>query len=1103
MLANMGESDRRVDAMPVNWSDLGVSDLPTGTVTLLLADVEGSTGLWQTQPEEMTAAVARLDATLSTIVGAHHGIRPVEQGEGDSFVIAFTRASDAVACAFELQRAPLAPIKLRIGLHTGEIQLRDESNYIGPTINRAGRVRDLAHGGQTVLTAATEELVLDHLPEGMWLTDLGSHKLRDIPRPERLVQLSHPDLRVDFPALRKSTAVVTQALPTQLTSFVGRAAEISELVQILSENRLVTLTGAGGVGKTRLAVELSAQLADDFGAAIHYVDLAPITDAGLVEGAVARSIGMPDQPGYSLIDALTRRIGDRPVLIVLDNCEHVLEATSALVTPLLSNCPASRLIATSREPIRVAAEVTWQVPSLSLADEAIELFTDRARHVQPAFAVTEANLEIVTEICRRLDGIPLAIELAAARMRALSPGEILDSLHDRFRLLTGGARTAVRRQQTLRASVDWSHSLLTQAEAVLFRRLAVFAAGCDLEAALAVCGSGDVQRYQVLDQLTLLVEKSLVQTEIVGDRTRYRMLETVRQYAMEKLGESGEADAIRSAHSNHYSALAAELEKTGREGYRLRVEQVEGELDNLRAAFAWHRDNGNFLRAMELASTLQPLWQGRGRLREGLSWFDAVLADSRLDPEAVSPAIYARALADKATLDSYVSAIDSMAPAQQAVAIARDLGDPALLARALAACGFLFGHGSAAAAPYFAEAMNLAREAGDDWRLSQILAREAFGAAMAGDPVKATDIGAEGSELADAFGHWFAKHLCRWSIGMAKMFRADLPGAIDIYRDEFTDSQTDNDVIGMLVCLVSQGSALVFQGDFDGARDLARRAIAMGSELDVVFEGAAATITALAAAAAGDDLMAREASSAAWQHPSVHRGTVAVSTIALSAFAYGDLPAAQLLADEAVATLAGWHKMWALTIRAYIALAGGDHERAQRDACESLSIGVCNGSRLGLPHTLDCLAQLAIQSGRYVDSARLFGASEAVRQRTGEVRFPAFEVGYQAAITTARNELGDEPFGAAWTEGGALNTDEAIAHALRGRGERKRPPAGWAALTPAELDVVRLVSEGLPSKEIAKRLFISPRTVQAHLTHVYAKLGLTSRVQLAQEAARH
>ena len=231
MLANMGESDRRVDAMPVNWSDLGVSDLPTGTVTLLLADVEGSTGLWQTQPEEMTAAVARLDATLSTIVGAHHGIRPVEQGEGDSFVIAFTRASDAVACAFELQRAPLAPIKLRIGLHTGEIQLRDESNYIGPTINRAGRVRDLAHGGQTVLSAATEELVLDHLPEGMWLTHLGSHKLRDIPRPERLVQLSHPDLRVDFPALRKSTAVVTQALPTQLTSFVGRAAEISELVR--------------------------------------------------------------------------------------------------------------------------------------------------------------------------------------------------------------------------------------------------------------------------------------------------------------------------------------------------------------------------------------------------------------------------------------------------------------------------------------------------------------------------------------------------------------------------------------------------------------------------------------------------------------------------------------------------------------------------------------------------------------------------------------------------------------------------------------------------------------------------------------------------------
>ncbi|MDT5173411.1 MAG: hypothetical protein QOG37_662, partial [Mycobacterium sp.] len=528
MLASMGESDPRADAPPVNWSELGVTELPTGTVTLLLADVEGSTGLWQAHAGEMTAAVARLDATLSRLVTAHNGARPVEQGEGDSFVLAFTRASDAVACALALQLAPLAPIRLRIGLHSGEIQLRDEGNYIGPTINRTARVRDLAHGGQTVLTAAVEELVVDRLPSGVWLTALGSYQLRDIARAERVIQLCHPDLRVDFPPLRSSSSVVAQTVPVPLTSFVGRAAEIAELNRLLGEHRLITLTGAGGVGKTRLAVQLAAYLAEDIGEPTHYVDLAPIADPDLVDGAVAKAVGLQDQPGRSTIDTVAARIADRQVLIVLDNCEHLLEVVAALVDALLSRCSAMRILATSREPLRAAAEVNWQVPSLALADEAIELFTDRARHVRPDFAVTGSNVEAVAEICRRLDGMPLAIELAAARMRALSAADIRDSLHDRFRLLTGGARTAVRRQQTLRASVDWSHSMLTHAESVLFRQIAVFAGGFDLDAAVAVCGGGIVQRYQVLDQLTLLVDKSLVQADQVADRTRYRMLETIR-----------------------------------------------------------------------------------------------------------------------------------------------------------------------------------------------------------------------------------------------------------------------------------------------------------------------------------------------------------------------------------------------------------------------------------------------------------------------------------------------------------------------------------------------------------------------------------------------
>src|SRR6201996_2328296 len=446
MLASMSEIDPRADTPLMDWSELDVSGLlPTGTVTLLLADVEGSTRLWETQPDVMTTAIARLNQTVSEIIAEHDGVRPVEQGEGDSFVAAFARASDAVAAALEMQRAPLAPIRLRIGIHTGEIQLRDEGNYAGPTINRTARLRDLGHGGQTLLSGVTETLVLDRLPDDAWLSDLGTHALRDLPRPERVVQLCHPDVVNEFPPLRVSKAVVAQRLPVQLTSFVGRDTELSQLNELLSDNRLLTLTGAGGAGKTRLAIEVAARLTGEFGDGGWCVDLAPIPDPELVPLTVVRAFGLPDQPGRSTMDTLTRFIADRQMLVVLDNCEHLLDASAALVMALLASAAGLTLLATSREPIGVAGEVSWRVPSLSLRDEAVELFADRARRARPDFAVTDDNAATVTEICRRLDGLPLAIELAAARVRALSLTEILESLHDRFRLLTGGARTAVRR----------------------------------------------------------------------------------------------------------------------------------------------------------------------------------------------------------------------------------------------------------------------------------------------------------------------------------------------------------------------------------------------------------------------------------------------------------------------------------------------------------------------------------------------------------------------------------------------------------------------------------------------------------------------------------
>jgi predicted ATPase/class 3 adenylate cyclase len=563
-----------------------MSDLPTGTVTLLLADVEGSTRLWETQADAMTAAFARLDQLLAELLATHGGARPVEQGEGDSFVLAFKRASDAVACALKLQRSAPSPIRLRIGIHTGEVQLRDRGNYIGPTINKAARIRDLGHGGQTLLSTATEEMVFDRLPLDAWLMDLGSYPLKGLTRPQRVIQLCQADVRNEFPPLRAVNFVASYGIPSPLTSFVGRGAQIKEVRELLTANRLVTLTGAGGAGKTRLSTQLAEQLSAEFRDGACYVDLSSITDPDEVPVALSRLLGLPTQPDRSTTDALIRFIATRHMLAVFDNCEHLLDASAHLVAVLLSSCPGLTILATSREPLNVPGEVTWRVPSLSLDDEAMELFTDRARRVRPDFVVTEDNTAAVREICRRLDGMPLAIELAAARVRALSLSEILESMHDRFRLLTGGGRTAVPRQQTLRASVDWSHDLLTQGERVLFRRLGVFVGGFDLNAAHAVVTAGEVARYDLLDQLSMLVDKSLVVAEDSHGHTRYRLLETMRQYALVKLEEAGESSAVRKRHRDYYIALLDALGSRERMGYAQVLWRGITDFENLRAAFA-------------------------------------------------------------------------------------------------------------------------------------------------------------------------------------------------------------------------------------------------------------------------------------------------------------------------------------------------------------------------------------------------------------------------------------------------------------------------------------------------------------------------------------
>lgn len=1068
-----------------SWIDVDMSELPTGTVTLLLADVEGSTRLWQNEPDQMRDAVERLDKALARLVAGHHGVRPVEQGEGDSFVIAFTHAADALSCALELQRAPLAPVKLRIGIHSGDIQLRDEGNYIGPTINRAARLRDLGHGGQTVLSGATEPLVAEQLPPEATLLDLGSPRLRDLPRPEHVWQLCHPDLHGEFPPLRSASSVAAERLPAQLTSFIGREAEIAGTREALGQHRLVTLTGAGGAGKTRLAVRVAADVTDEYPDGVWYVDLAPITDPALVAVTVAHTLGLPDQPGTPVIGRLRRFIRNRTMLLIVDNCEHLLDATAEVAGKLLAGCPAVVLLTTSREPLGVAGEVCRRIPSLSLADEAVELFVDRARRTAPEFHLDADTTAAVTEICRRLDGMPLAIELAAARVRALSPSEILDSLHDRFRLLTGGARTAVRRQQTLRASMDWSYALLTEPEQALFVRLAVFSGGFDLDAAGAV--SAVAERYQVLDQLTLLVDKSLVLAEGSGRGTRYRLLETVRQYAQERLAESGDSEATRNRHRDHFTHHEPELD------------WATAEIDNLRAAFGWCRERSDTHDALALASSLQHLWLTRGRLQEGLDWLVAALNDAGDDDHS---AAVARALVSKTQLLAFMGRSDLLDDAQRGLVAARELADPVLLAQALTACALIGApHDPGLARRQYSEAAELAEALDVQAVLCQIRASESISGLIAGEPLAAVRAAEEGLGIARAIGDDFVVRQCLLSLGWAEMLRGELREAITHFDALAENAEATGDAMYALYTQELQAWTLSYTGDVVSARTAAEAALRCASELFEYYEGPAYSALGFALLAEGDAPGARRAFEAGHALTGLDRQIAATFTWApLAPLMCGDPDTARTLADDVVQATLGAGNALALIGRARVALGVGDLDAADRDASAALEQAARLGANLVTPFALD---YLAMASANHVYAARLFGVADAARRRIGLARFGVIEAADVELVEAVRNALGNERFDAAWAEGAELPFAEAVNYALRGRGERRRATTGWASLTRAELDVANLVSEGLGNKDVAARLFVSPRTVQTHLTHIYAKLGLSSRVQLAQEAARH
>jgi predicted ATPase/DNA-binding CsgD family transcriptional regulator len=827
---------------------------------------------------------------------------------------------------------------------------------------------------------------------------------------------------------------------------------------------------------------------------VWYVDLAPITDPAVVAVAVAHTLGLPDQPGRSLVEIVLRFIADRDVLLLLDNCEHLLDSCGELVVTLLAGCPQLTVLATSREPIGVAGEVIWRVPSLRLADEAVELFLDRAQRARPGFRLSGDDAARVHDICRRLDGMPLAIELAAARVRALSLAQIALGLQDRFRVLTGGARTAVRRQQTLRASVDWSFGLLTEPERMLFRRLGVFMGGFDLEAAQAVCGSSSVERYQVLDQIGLLVDKSLVVADDGAGGMRYRMLETMRQYALEKLGESGEAAAVRDRHRDYYT------DKATRTAPHLLSDWANGEYDNVRAALGWSLEVADAETALRLASALQPFWIAQARFHEGLTWFEAALTD---EPGVVSPHIWAHAVADHAVLSMWAVAPASLERVYAALSVARKLGDPVLIAAVLNACGHLTLIDVPTCRAYLDEAARVARNCGDRRTLCEIRLTQAIAGPFGGDPGSRA-AAEEGRDIADELNDRFMSWNIRCWLGITLFTLGELDEADRTCRPLTTGSAPEE---RFRVCLANIGLAHVhaFRGRLAEARACNDVALKTSAAMGGWAEDAIYTVIAFTALAAGDGAAARAACETCWQRTVPQRQLFirSLNPMAEALLACGELVEARRWADDTVAVVSGWHKMVALHARSRVAIAQGEWEQAERDAHESLAIAAQVRGFIRLPDIVERLAQLAVGAGAHRHATRLLGAAEALRKRNGIVRYRIYDDDVAAAQAVARDMLGEPHFQAAWNEGAAMSADEVIAFAQRGRGARKRAASGWESLTPTEHDVVRHVSDGLSNKDIAAKLFISPRTVQTHLTHVYAKLGLDSRVQLVKEAARH
>ena len=821
--------------------------------TFLFTDIEGSTKLWEQFPERMRSALARHDSILRTVIEGHGG--NVFKTVGDSFCATFPTVPDAVRAAAAAQHELLTerweeigePIRVRMAIHSGLAEARD-GDYFGTTMNRVARILSSAHGGQVLLSKPAVDLAGTALPAASKLTDLGEHRLKDLIRPEHLFQYTEPGLREDFPLLH-SLSAFAHNLPEQLTTFVGREAEVAEIKHLLSRTRLVTLSGSGGNGKTRLALQVATEMVDQFTNGVWFVDMSAVLDPALIATIVATTLRLREQPGQAMSDTLTAFLRDKRLLLILDNCEQIVGACAQLADHLLKSCHDLHILATSREGLGIAGETTWRVPSLPTPSNqdlksfekiaqspAVRLFVDRAGSVVPDFQLTQKNAQAIAKVCQRLDGIPLAIELAAARVKMISPEEIALRLNDRFRLLTGGSRTALPRHQTLRAAIDWSYHLLDGAEGVLFRRLSLFSGSFSLEAAESICEGPDLDSMDIMDSVSRLVDKSLLILEPSEGSARYRMLETIREYAFDRLRESGETARLQSLFIQFFVAFGQrghqELSGPAQGEW---LERLDAEVENFRAALTWPVQEAEVqVSRLSLALTLRRFWLVRGYWEEGLK----VLLRA-ISAEAVAQFVSERALALNSCgnlacqLGRYEEATRHY---EQSLAFRRQLEDERGIAATLNNLGNVYLHQREydKAEPLFAEALAYFRKLRDPRGAAACLNNLASVLNSKNDFLNADRSAREALEIFRTVGDELGVSASLTELGKIAISQNDVHSAQAYLEESLGLCRQLGEKIGIVGSLQSLGELMMIQNHYESARALFQESLEIATDLAAV-----------------------------------------------------------------------------------------------------------------------------------------------------------------------------------------------------------------------------------------------------------------------------